>query len=209
MIPFAAPQETIDYLAEIAEEHPERGRRLRRRRREVRHLAGDEEARLRRRLAGAVLRRPGGQPGLDPGDHAGRGGRQRAAGRQDLPARWQLPRDDRMGAAAPSSWSSTSGSAHEMEHDPRWPALRRFVRGGFWRNFKVKYPEADEMYARHDDGQPPAAGALDAAAAAIRRPSWSSRPAPSSIAASATAATGTGRSAASTCRTCATPSTTT
>jgi alpha-amylase len=38
--------------------------------------------------------------------------------------------------------------AHEMEHDPRWPAVKRFVRGGYWRNFKVKYPEADEMYAR-------------------------------------------------------------
>ncbi len=38
--------------------------------------------------------------------------------------------------------------AHEMEHDGRWPRLRRFVRGGFWRNFKVKYPETDEMYAR-------------------------------------------------------------
>ena len=35
-----------------------------------------------------------------------------------------------------------------MEHDPRWPRLRPFVRGGFWRNFKVKYPEADEMYCR-------------------------------------------------------------
>jgi alpha-amylase len=38
--------------------------------------------------------------------------------------------------------------AHEMEGDPRWPALKRLVRGGFWRNFRVKYPEADEMYAR-------------------------------------------------------------
>lgn len=38
--------------------------------------------------------------------------------------------------------------SHEMEHDTRWPMLRRFVRGGFWRNFKVKYPEADEMYSR-------------------------------------------------------------
>lgn len=37
---------------------------------------------------------------------------------------------------------------HEMEHDQRWPAVKRFVRGGFWRNFKVKYPEADEMYTR-------------------------------------------------------------
>jgi 4-alpha-glucanotransferase len=37
---------------------------------------------------------------------------------------------------------------HEMEHDPHWPRIRRFVRGGFWRNFKVKYPEANEMYSR-------------------------------------------------------------
>jgi len=38
--------------------------------------------------------------------------------------------------------------AHEMESHPHWPSLRSFVRGGFWRNFRVKYPEADEMYAR-------------------------------------------------------------
>lgn len=37
---------------------------------------------------------------------------------------------------------------HDMEHDPRWPSMHRFIRGGFWRNFKVKYPEADEMYTR-------------------------------------------------------------
>jgi 4-alpha-glucanotransferase len=37
---------------------------------------------------------------------------------------------------------------HELEHDSRWPRMKRFVRGGFWRNFKVKYPEADEMYSR-------------------------------------------------------------
>jgi alpha-amylase len=38
--------------------------------------------------------------------------------------------------------------AHEMEHDGRWPRLRRFVRGGLWRNFKVKYPESNDMYCR-------------------------------------------------------------
>ncbi len=37
---------------------------------------------------------------------------------------------------------------HDLEHDPRWPRIKRFVRGGFWRNFKVKYPEANEMYTR-------------------------------------------------------------
>jgi hypothetical protein len=37
---------------------------------------------------------------------------------------------------------------HEMERDERWPRLKRFFQGGFWRNFRVKYPEANEMYAR-------------------------------------------------------------
>lgn len=37
---------------------------------------------------------------------------------------------------------------HDLEHDPRWPSLSQFVKGGFWRNFKIKYPEADEMYTR-------------------------------------------------------------
>ncbi len=37
---------------------------------------------------------------------------------------------------------------HELEHTPQWGRLKRFVRGGFWRNFKVKYPESDEMYCR-------------------------------------------------------------
>ena len=38
--------------------------------------------------------------------------------------------------------------AHEMKDDPRWASLRPLLRGGFWRNYKVKYPEADEMYCR-------------------------------------------------------------
>lgn len=37
---------------------------------------------------------------------------------------------------------------HDLEHDARWPRVQRFVRGGAWRNFKVKYPETNEMYAR-------------------------------------------------------------
>ncbi len=40
------------------------------------------------------------------------------------------------------------GIVHDLEHDDRWPRIRPFVRGGFWRNFKVKYPESNEMYSR-------------------------------------------------------------
>lgn len=37
---------------------------------------------------------------------------------------------------------------HEIQNDERWERARQFMRGGFWRNFKVKYPEANEMYSR-------------------------------------------------------------
>lgn len=37
---------------------------------------------------------------------------------------------------------------HDMQQDERWPRVQQFVRGGGWRNFKVKYPETNEMYAR-------------------------------------------------------------
>ncbi len=37
---------------------------------------------------------------------------------------------------------------HEMQDDPRWESLKQFVRGGYWRNFKTKYEETNEMYAR-------------------------------------------------------------
>ena len=37
-------------------------------------------------------------------------------------------------------------AANEQRHD--WHSLRQFVRAGFWRNFLVKYPEANEMYSR-------------------------------------------------------------
>jgi alpha-amylase len=35
-----------------------------------------------------------------------------------------------------------------MEHDSRWSVIKQFLHGGFWRNFKVRYPESDEMYCR-------------------------------------------------------------
>jgi alpha-amylase len=37
---------------------------------------------------------------------------------------------------------------HGMHHDDRWTQVKQFIRGGFWRNFKTKYPESNEMYSR-------------------------------------------------------------
>ncbi len=36
----------------------------------------------------------------------------------------------------------------DIQSDDRWPRIRQFMRGGFWRNFRNKYAETDEMYAR-------------------------------------------------------------
>lgn len=37
---------------------------------------------------------------------------------------------------------------HELEDHIRWSEMCRFFRGGNWRNFKVRYAEANEMYTR-------------------------------------------------------------
>jgi len=37
---------------------------------------------------------------------------------------------------------------HDFHHDEKWESIKRYIRGGYWRNFKVRYPETDEMYSR-------------------------------------------------------------
>ncbi len=37
---------------------------------------------------------------------------------------------------------------HELQSDSRWSKISPFLRGGNWRNFRVKYTEANEMYCR-------------------------------------------------------------
>ena len=37
---------------------------------------------------------------------------------------------------------------HQLHAAPNWPEVSQFIRGGFWRNFRVKYNEANEMYCR-------------------------------------------------------------
>ncbi len=52
---------------------------------------------------------------------------------------WALP------SARQREYFDISG---ELKHHPKWSHLQPFIRGGFWRNFKTKYPETNEMYAR-------------------------------------------------------------
>lgn len=52
---------------------------------------------------------------------------------------WSLPVD---------SQNELEDVTHALENNKHWPSLKKFVRGGYWRNFKTKYPETNEMYAR-------------------------------------------------------------
>jgi len=54
-----------------------------------------------------------------------------------------------------TEWALPTGRQLELIHlhrkhrdDPEWPEIRKRLRGGFWRNFLVKYPESHEMYCR-------------------------------------------------------------
>lgn len=55
---------------------------------------------------------------------------------------WVLPAD------VQREFVSLTNTVHE---DPAWKRLIRFTRGGFWRNFRTKYSESHEMYARMMD----------------------------------------------------------
>ena len=52
---------------------------------------------------------------------------------------WSLPADQQL--EFNDVRQGLIGSSH-------WQRVSQFVRGGFWRNFKVRYPESNEMYAR-------------------------------------------------------------
>jgi len=52
---------------------------------------------------------------------------------------WALP---------PASQRALLELRKQLEQDPRWPQIRGFLRGGFWRNFLARYSEVREMYAR-------------------------------------------------------------
>ena len=146
-IPFSEPHETIDYLRQVAERHP--GSAI---------VFGDDGEKF------------GTWPGTK--EHVYENGwlrrffdalRENAdwlkvstlaevvdevppAGSIYLPdasyremTEWALPTERQI---------VLSRMTHAKESDPDWPQLKQFLRGGFWRNFRVKYPESNEMYAR-------------------------------------------------------------
>jgi len=146
-IPFADPQATIDHLAEIAEHHPnavvvfgDDGEKFGTWPETKKHVYDDGWL---VRFFDALLTN---QEWIQVTTPAEAIDNVAPLGKVFLPdasyremTEWALPAERLV------EYESLS---HEMESDPRWKALRQFVRGGFWRNFKCKYPESDEMYAR-------------------------------------------------------------
>ena len=52
---------------------------------------------------------------------------------------WALPADQQ---------NLFHDAKHDLEDSGNWAGIEPFARGGFWRNFKVRYPETDHMYSR-------------------------------------------------------------
>jgi 4-alpha-glucanotransferase len=146
-IPFADPQETIDYLGQMSQLHPDAvavfgddGEKFGTWPETKKHIYDDGWL---ARFFDALVRN---QDWIEVTTLAEAFENVPPLGKIYLPdcsyremTEWALPQEQ---------LAEYEHISHDLQQDPRWPALRKFVRGGFWRNFKVKYPEADEMYCR-------------------------------------------------------------
>ena len=147
LIPFGQPQETVDYLAGIAERHPnsvvifgDDGEKFGTWPDTKKHVYDD----------GWLVRffdaLQANQEWLHVTTPAEALDNLTPVGRVYLPdssyremTEWVLP-SERL--------EQFECLSHEMHDDSRWDRLKQFIRGGYWRNFRVKYPESNEMYAR-------------------------------------------------------------
>ncbi|HLN31242.1 MAG TPA: alpha-amylase/4-alpha-glucanotransferase domain-containing protein [Gemmataceae bacterium] len=147
LVPFRNPEETIAYFGEVASQNPDAiivfaddGEKFGSWPETHRHCYQDGW--LRRfldalRYAGGWVRFCTFAQALD---------QTRPAGKVYLPdcsyremTEWALPVEKLI---------TYRRLLRDLEHDPRKQEIQRFLRGGYWRNFKVKYPETQEMYGR-------------------------------------------------------------
>ena len=147
LIPFGMPNETIDYLARIAEQHPgatvvfgDDGEKFGVWPETQKHVYDDGwlvrffDALVQNQTWIQVTTLAEAFDNVPP------------VGKIYLPdcsyremTEWALPVERQ---------AEYNDLNRQMHDDPRWASMRSFIRGGFWRNFKVKYPETDEMYCR-------------------------------------------------------------
>ena len=147
LIPFGDPQQTIDYLARIAEQNPnavvvfgDDGEKFGVWPETHKHVY--EDGWLDRFFAALAEN----QQWINVTTLAEAYDNVPPAGKIYLPdcsyremTEWSMPTE---------SQTEFEALEAEMRGDPRWDKLRARIRGGYWRNFRVKYPEADEMYSR-------------------------------------------------------------
>jgi alpha-amylase len=150
LVPFSKPEECIDYLREVASQYddavivfgddgekfgswPETYKHVYEDRwlRKFLDLLRDNESWLKVTTPSGVL------------DHVA------PIGRCYLPdasyremTEWVLP---------PAAQKEFVALTRMNADDADWQRLVRFTRGGFWRNFRTRYPESNEMYARMID----------------------------------------------------------
>lgn len=146
-IPFADPQATIDYLREVAQRTPggivtfgDDGEKLGSWPETHKHVY--EEGWLRRFFDALVansdwLEVVTPTEALDSVPPLGRIYIPESSYREMT--EWALP---------PQQLNHYEDAVHTLQDENRWEMIKPFVRGGFWRNYKVKYPETNEMYAR-------------------------------------------------------------
>jgi 4-alpha-glucanotransferase len=147
LIPFAEPQKTIDYLRELGEKHPG-----------IVAVFGDDGEKFGTWPDTKVHVYDNGwlkeffdlltqnQDWLTTWTLAEAVDNTPPAGKVYLPnssyremTEWSLPVDQQI---------KLHDLMNQLDHDERGRQIQPFIRGGFWRNFKVRYDEANEMYAR-------------------------------------------------------------
>jgi alpha-amylase len=147
LIPFASPEESIEYLRNVAEQHPggvvvfgDDGEKLGSWPGTKTHvyeqgwlhqffdaLSANSDW-LSVTTPGEVLQAvtPLGKVYLPEGSY------------REM-TEWALPAEQ---------LSNLEKIRHRWEAEGNWQEIAPFVRGGYWRNFKIKYSETNEMYAR-------------------------------------------------------------
>ncbi len=146
-IPFADPQQTVDYLRHVGQQDPravvvfaDDGEKFGTWPQTKKHVYADGWL---ERFFQALTANEGWLRTVTLGEAAAS---TPPLGKIYLPdssyremTEWALPAEQQL---------EYERAVQSLEHDSRWSAMRRFLRGGYWRNFKVKYPESDEMYSR-------------------------------------------------------------
>jgi hypothetical protein len=150
LIPFSKPEECIDYLREVASQYDDAvivfgddGEKFGSWPETYKHVYEDRWLRkfldlLRQNESWLKVTTPSGV--LDHVAPIGRCYLPDASYREMT--EWVLP---------PAAQKEFVSLTRMNADDADWQRLVRFTRGGFWRNFRTRYPESNEMYARMID----------------------------------------------------------